>query len=204
MSVSNTSGIPMLAGGFITPDMIHSNKIDSKIISVKDRRTKIVCTIGPASWSLENLGKLMDAGMNVARFNFSHGSHEGHGQVLDRLRQVASEKSRNIAVLLDTKGPEIRTGFFMDGIDKITLKKDDTIILTSDYTYKVDKALHPTKLACSYAKLATSVIAGQEILIADGSLVLTVLSVDMPNNEVTCRIENNTSLGERKNMNLPG
>jgi hypothetical protein len=61
------------------------------------RRTKIVCTIGPASWSEENLGKLMDAGMNVARFNFSHGDHEGHGAVLERLRKVASEKSRNIA-----------------------------------------------------------------------------------------------------------
>ena len=91
MSVSNTSDVPRLAGGFITLDMI---KGETK---TKDRRTKIVCTIGPASWSEEGLGKLMDAGMNIARFNFSHGDHEGHGAVLERLRKVAKEKSRNIA-----------------------------------------------------------------------------------------------------------
>jgi hypothetical protein len=89
--ISNTSDVPMLAGGFITMDMV------SKEISTKQRRTKIVCTIGPASWSEEGIATLMDAGMNIARFNFSHGDHEGHGAVLDRLRKVAMEKSRNIA-----------------------------------------------------------------------------------------------------------
>lgn len=91
MSVSNTSEVPLLAGGFITLDMVTAP------VNTLNRRTKIVCTIGPASWSEENLGKLMDAGMNVARFNFSHGDHEGHGQVLDRLRKVAIAKRRNIA-----------------------------------------------------------------------------------------------------------
>lgn len=81
----------MLAGGFITLDMVKTPP------PTKERRTKIICTIGPASWSEENLGKLMDAGMNVARLNFSHGDHEGHGAVLDRLRKAASVKSRNIA-----------------------------------------------------------------------------------------------------------
>ena len=198
MSVSNTSGIPTLAGGFITLDMIH----DTTNKKVNERRTKIVCTIGPASWSKENLGKLMDSGMNIARFNFSHGTHEQHLEVLNRLRNVAKEKSRNIAVLLDTKGPEIRTGFFIEGVDKLTLQKGHTLILTSDYTYKANASAD--KLACSYAKLATSVQPGQSILVADGSLVLTVLSIDLPNNEITCRIENNCQLGERKNMNLPG
>jgi pyruvate kinase len=89
--ISNTSTVPQLAGGFISMDMV------TKPPSTKERRTKIICTIGPASWSEENLGILMDAGMNVARFNFSHGDHEGHGAVLDRLRKVAGEKSRNIA-----------------------------------------------------------------------------------------------------------
>ena len=89
--ISNTSEVPTLAGGFINLGMVKSHP------PTQQRRTKIVCTIGPASWSEENLGKLMDAGMNIARLNFSHGDHEGHGQVLDRLRKVAGEKSRNIA-----------------------------------------------------------------------------------------------------------
>ena len=76
--------------------LITLDKIKAKT-STLERRTKIVCTLGPACWSEENIGKLMDCGMNVARFNFSHGDHEGHGQVLDRLRKVAKEKSRNIA-----------------------------------------------------------------------------------------------------------
>ena len=101
--------------------------------------------------------------------------------------------------MLDTKGPEIRSGFFKEG-KKIDLVKNDTIVLTSDYSFKGDSK----KLACSYKTLAKSVTAGQQILLADGSLVLTVLSCDIPAGEVTCRVENNASIGERKNMNLPG
>lgn len=105
------------------------------------------------------------------------------------------------AILLDTKGPEIRTGFFADKSAKtIQLKKGETIILTSDYSYPGDAH----KLACSYATLATSVSPGQTILIADGSLVLTVLSTDTAAREISCRIENDAAIGERKNMNLPG
>jgi pyruvate kinase len=106
-------------------------------------------------------------------------------------------------VLLDTKGPEIRSGFFQDGIDKIDLVKGETLVLTSDYEYKCDSE-RPTKLACTYDKLATSVSPGQQILVADGSLVLTVLTADPDAREITCRIENNAEIGERKNMNLPG
>jgi pyruvate kinase len=192
--ISNTASVPTLHGGYITLKDIKSKT------QVKNRRTKIVCTMGPACWSEEGIATLMDAGMNVARFNFSHGDHEGHGAVLDRLRKVAALKSRNIAVLLDTKGPEIRSGFFADGKDKITLQKGDEIILTSDYSFKGNEH----KLACSYEKLATSVKPGQQILVADGSLVLTVVSCDEPNREVTCKVENNATIGERKNMNLPG
>ncbi len=168
--------------------------------------------------------------MNVARLNFSHGDHEGeflllsgrplmfvshlfvswlrfssspskgHGQVLERVHQAAINKNKNLAIMLDTKGPEIRTGVFKDGISKVNLKKGDTLTLTSNYSYKGDEH----KLACSYAKLAESVKPGQGILVADGSLVLTVLSCDVPMGEVSCRVENNASIGERKNMNLPG
>jgi pyruvate kinase len=103
-------------------------------------------------------------------------------------------------VLLDTKGPEIRSGFFANDAKKISLLKGETIVLTTDYSFKGDK----NKLACSYPALPTSVTPGQSILVADGSLVLTVLSCDVPAGEVTCRIENNAGIGERKNMNLPG
>jgi pyruvate kinase len=101
---------------------------------------------------------------------------------------------------LDTKGPEIRSGFFADGKKKIELAKGQTLTLTTDYSFKGDN----TKLACSYPSLATSVNPGQSILVADGSLVLTVLSCDPSAGEVTTRVENNASIGERKNMNLPG
>jgi pyruvate kinase len=106
-----------------------------------------------------------------------------------------------IAILLDTKGPEIRSGFFANGASKLDLTKGETIILTTDYEYRATDA---TKLGCSYPSLATSVTPGQQILVADGSLVLTVLSCDIPAGQISCRIENNCSLGERKNMNLPG
>jgi pyruvate kinase len=102
--------------------------------------------------------------------------------------------------LLDTKGPEIRSGFFKEGIDKIQLTKGEQIVLTSDYSFKGDKH----KLSCSYEKLASSVKVGQQILVADGSLVLLVLSTDEAAGEILCRVENNANIGERKNMNLPG
>ena len=104
------------------------------------------------------------------------------------------------AVMLDTKGPEIRTGFFANGEKKITLNKGETLILTSDYEFLGDSK----KIACSYAALAKSVTVGQQILVADGSLVLVVTSIDSASDEVHCRIENSCSIGERKNMNLPG
>jgi pyruvate kinase len=195
MSISNTSAIPMLQGGYITLETV------TKPCIVKERKTKIICTLGPACWSEEGLAALMDVGMNAARFNFSHGDHEGHGAVLERLRAVAKRKNRNIAVLVDTKGPEIRTGFFAgDNVSKVKLVKGATLILTSNYSYKGDAS----KLACSYPALAKSVKPGQQILVADGSLVLTVLSCDEADGEISCRIENNCEIGERKNMNLPG
>lgn len=102
--------------------------------------------------------------------------------------------------MLDTKGPEIRTGFFANDAKKISLTKGETLILTSDYNFLGDS----TKIACSYGTLAKSVNVGQQILVADGSLVLTVLEKDLGTGEVSCRIENTCSIGERKNMNLPG
>jgi pyruvate kinase len=185
----------MLSGSMVTMESIKAPTI------VRNRRTKIICTIGPACWEVPQLETLIKAGMNVARFNFSHGDHAGHAAVLGRVRQAAANTGRNVAIMLDTKGPEIRSGFFTPECNgKISLVKNEKIILTSDYEFKGDA----TKMACSYPALATSVTVGQQILVADGSLVLTVLSTDPAAKEVTCRIDNNASIGERKNMNLPG
>mmetsp|Transcript_24764 Transcript_24764/g.36983 ORF Transcript_24764/g.36983 Transcript_24764/m.36983 type:complete len:189 (+) Transcript_24764:110-676(+) len=170
------------------PELRGSNITLEKIIAktnVSGRRTKIVCTLGPACWEVDQLEKLIDAGMSVARFNFSHGDHAGHQACLDRLRTAAKNKGSHVAVMLDTKGPEIRSGFFAEG-KKIDLVKGESIVLTTDYSFKGNSS----KLACSYPALATSVIPGQSILVADGSLVLTVLSCDQAG-EVTCCIGKN-------------
>jgi len=194
MQSQNISSGPELRGSNITLDTVKAPT------DVSTRKTKIVCTLGPACWSIPTLEGLIDAGMNVARFNFSHGDHEGHKACLDRLRQAAKNKNKHIGVLLDTKGPEIRSGFFADGAKKIELTKGASITLTSDYNFKGNNK----KLACSYSSIATSVKTGQSILCADGSLVLTVLSCHPSEGEIVCRIENDCAIGERKNMNLPG
>lgn len=87
--ISNTSDIPTLAGGFITLDMV------KRTTDEKKRRTKIICTLGPACWDVEQLEIMLEAGMNVARFNFSHGDHGGHGACLERLRTAAKNKNKN-------------------------------------------------------------------------------------------------------------
>jgi pyruvate kinase len=191
---SQTSTGPTLRGSNITLESV------TKPNNVENRKTKIICTLGPACWNPDQLEGLIDAGMGVARFNFSHGDHAGHAACLLRLRAAAKKKNKHIAVMLDTKGPEIRSGFFKDGVKKISLVKGNKITLTTDYSYKGDS----TKLACSYSALATSVTPGQTILCADGSLCLRVLSCDVTLGEVSCQIDNNAEIGERKNMNLPG
>nr|AIT69995.1 pyruvate kinase [Dictyopteris undulata] len=168
-------------------------------VDVSRRKTKIICTLGPACWSEETLGALIDAGMNVARLNFSHGDHETHAATLTRLRSaLVSRRKKHVAVMLDTKGPEIRSGFFADGKKKVELKRGQELELVTDYEHKGDE----TKIACSYKSLPTSVKPGSRILVADGSLVLLVKKCK--DDSVITEVLNNCSLGERKNMNLPG
>lgn len=162
------------------------------------RKTKIFCTLGPACWSSEKLGELIDSGMNVARFNFSHGDHATHAETLSRLRaELAKRPHKNVAIMLDTKGPEIRTGFLANK-DKVTITKGSLIELTTDYEFLGDE----TKIACSYQELPQSVKVGGQILVADGSLVLQV--VEIKDTSVVAKALNGCVLGERKNMNLPG
>ncbi|VYS56237.1 unnamed protein product [Arabidopsis thaliana] len=162
-------------------------------------KTKIVCTLGPASRSVEMVEKLLKAGMNVARFNFSHGSHSYHQETLDNLRTAMENTCIPCAVMLDTKGPEIRTGFLKEG-KPVELIQGQEITISTDYTMEGDS----NTISMSYKKLAEDLKSGDVILCSDGTISLTVLSCDKNLGLVRARCENSAVLGERKNVNLPG
>ncbi|GAV70512.1 PK domain-containing protein/PK_C domain-containing protein [Cephalotus follicularis] len=169
------------------------------VMDEKRSKTKIVCTLGPASRSVPMIEKLLRAGMNVARFNFSHGSHSYHQETLDNLRNAMLNTGILCAVMLDTKGPEIRTGFLKDG-KPVQLKQGQEITISTDYDIKGDE-----KMICmSYKKLSEDVKSGMVILCADGTISFKVLSCDNKAGLVHCRCENSAVLSERKNVNLPG
>ncbi|CAL5213024.1 unnamed protein product [Lathyrus oleraceus] len=165
----------------------------------KKPKTKIVCTLGPASRSVPMIEKLLLAGMNVARFNFSHGSYDYHQETLDNLRTAMNNTGILCAVMLDTKGPEIRTGFLKDG-KPVQLKQGQEITISTDYDIKGDE----NTICMSYKKLAQDVKPGSVVLCADGTISFKVLSCDVEAGLVKCRCENSAVLGERKNVNLPG
>ncbi|KAI5387286.1 pyruvate kinase, cytosolic isozyme [Lathyrus oleraceus] len=165
----------------------------------KKPKTKIVCTLGPASRSVPMIEKLLLAGMNVARFNFSHGSYDYHQETLDNLRTAMNNTGILCAVMLDTKGPEIRTGFLKDG-KPVQLKQGQEITISTDYDIKGDA----NTICMSYKKLAQDVKPGSVVLCADGTISFKVLSCDVEAGLVKCRCENSAVLGERKNVNLPG
>lgn len=161
------------------------------------RKTKIVCTIGPASESEEMLEKLMNAGMNVARLNFSHGSHEEHKGRIDTIRKVAKRLNKTVAILLDTKGPEIRTHNMKDGI--IELEKGKEVIVSMT---EVEGT--PEKLSVTYDNLINDVQVGSYILLDDGLVELQVKDIDHDKGEVKCDILNSGELKNKKGVNLPG
>ncbi|CAN6817955.1 unnamed protein product [Brassica oleracea] len=163
------------------------------------KKTKIVCTLGPVSRSVEMIEKLLKAGMNVARFNFSHGTHEYHQGTLDNLRIAMKNTGILCAVMLDTKGPEIRTGFLKEG-KPVQLTQGQELTISTDYTLEGDS----NTISMSYKKLAEDLNPGKVILCSDGTISLTVLSCDKANGLVRCRCENSATLGEKKNVNLPG
>jgi pyruvate kinase len=161
------------------------------------RKTKIVCTIGPASESEEMLEKLMNAGMNVARLNFSHGSHEEHKGRIDTIRKVAKRLNKTVAILLDTKGPEIRTHNMKDGI--IDLEKGKEVIVSMT---EVEGT--PEKFSVTYDNLINDVQVGSYILLDDGLVELQVKDIDHDRGEVKCDILNSGELKNKKGVNLPG
>ena len=159
------------------------------------KRTKIVCTLGPASQSEEVLRELILNGLNVCRFNFSHGSHEEHKGRIDMVKKVREELNRPIAILLDTKGPEIRTGNFAD--PEVLLEEG------SEFTITMDEVVG-TKEICtvSYKGLADDVKEGDTILIDDGLVGLRVKSVE--NGNIKCIVENSGIVKNHKGVNVPG
>lgn len=159
------------------------------------RKTKIVCTIGPSSESLENIKKLIMAGMNVARLNFSHGDFEEHGNRIKNIRQAREELGKSIAILLDTKGPEIRTGKLKE--EPIELVQDEFITLTTEEILG-DK----DRISITYKDLPQDVEVGSTILIDDGLIGLTV--VDIQGTEIKCRIVNGGTIKSKKGVNVPG
>ena len=170
------------------------------------RKTKIICTLGPSVASEEMIIKLLDAGMGIARLNFSHGDHAYHKQMVDNLRSALKNRpDLHCPIMLDTKGPQITTGFLLNN-DPIQLIKDQTLIISNIfiyiYIYIATDSTHlgtKEKIHISYKNLARQVNIGDKILIADGGLALEVLE-RMP---LKAKVLNDFLLGEKKNVNLP-
>lgn len=158
------------------------------------RKTKIICTLGPACRDRETLSKMIDCGMNVARLNFSHQNHDFHLENIRTLKSLREEKSVPLALLLDTKGPEIRTGTLEN--PPLFLQTGETVILTSE------KVLgNRERISVNSKLLAAAVTGGNRILLDDGKIVLTVESVE--NGEIFCRVAVGGTLGNTRGVNVP-
>lgn len=161
------------------------------------KKTKIVCTIGPKTESQEMLTKLANAGMNVMRLNFSHGDYEEHGNRIKNLRAVMAETGKRLAILLDTKGPEIRTIKLENG-------QDFSLVAGQEFTFTTDTSVigNAERVAVTYPGFAKDLSAGNTILVDDGLIEMEVISTT--DTEVKCKVLNNGDLGENKGVNLPG
>ena len=159
------------------------------------KKTKIICTMGPNADDRELLKALATSGMDIARFNFSHVTHEEQKARFDLLKSVRDEVRKPIAILLDTKGPEIRTGVLKNG-GKVTLNTGDHFILTSEETEGDEKRVSQT-----YPQLVNDVNPGDTILIDDGLIGLQV--EEIRGKDIVCLVKNGGDLGQRKGINVP-
>jgi pyruvate kinase len=178
------------------PDLDLTNKIPYTFGALMNRRAKIVATIGPVSIGVECLKHLAEAGMDVARLNFSHGDHEFHAETIRQLRQVSEETGKAIAILQDLSGPKLRTGK-LENDEPVRLEAGNKLTLTT----------HPVigtkdRIFVDYAALPADVKPGDHILLDDGSIELSVLKTT--ENEVQTEIVNGGILGNHKGINLPG
>ena len=159
------------------------------------KKTKVVCTIGPASNNEETLRAMIEAGMNVARFNFSHGSHETQKENLDLVKRIRQEMGVPVATMIDTKGPEIRFGDFENG--KATVIKDQEFILSTD-----DFLGNNTRASISYKGLPGDVKVGNTLLVNDGLIELEITKVE--EKEITTRVIVGGDILNHKGINAPG
>ncbi len=157
-------------------------------------KTKIVCSIGPAIKDVETLEKMIDAGMNVARFNMSHGTHESHKELIDAVKQARENKQKPIAIMIDTKGPEIRVKQFKD--EKVTLNDGEMFTLTT-------KDVQGTKeiVSITYSKLPKILKKGTKILLNDGNIELCVEKIS--STDIICKIIHGGLLSNNKSINIP-
>ena len=160
------------------------------------RKTKIICTLGPSTDNDDILKEMIRLGMDVARFNFSHGDHNEHLGRLRKIEQFRDELKIPVATLMDTKGPEIRIGTFKDD-QKIKLKTGQQFILTTR-----DVEGDETQVSVSYPNLVYDVDPGSKILIDDGLIEMTVTEVTAT--DIICRVKNNGVISNRKGVNVPG
>ncbi|MFG1606359.1 pyruvate kinase [Actinoplanes sp. NPDC049265] len=158
------------------------------------RRVKIVCTMGPATASPERIRGLVEAGMDVARLNFSHGSHDDHKQVYDLVREAAAESGRAVAVLADLQGPKIRLGRFAAGPHE--WRTGDVVTITGD-----DIMGTPDRVSCTYTKLPHEVKVGDRLLIDDGKVAVEVTAVE--GNDITCLVVEGGPVSNNKGVSLP-
>lgn len=159
------------------------------------RKTKIICTLGPAVDSDERITQIINAGMDCARLNFSHGTHEEQEVRLNRVRRIAGELNRHIPILLDTKGPEIRLKDFENG--SVVVEKG------SLFTFDTDKETPGTKerIGLTYDKLAKNVEVGTKILVDDGKIELKVTAIK--GSKVICKVITGGKLSNHKSINIP-
>lgn len=162
---------------------------------MQNRMTKIICTIGPASSSPEILRELILSGMNVARLNFSHGSYEEHGNRIRLIKKLREELDRPVALLLDTKGPEIRTGSFQGG--KTELVSGSSICIRNKDIEGTNR-----EFSVTYKDLHNDVAKGSRILIDDGLIELAVVKIK--DKDIYCQVENGGSVSDKKSINVPG
>lgn len=159
------------------------------------KKTKIICTMGPNTNDKELMKKLVENGMDIARFNFSHGDHEEQKARMDMLKAIREEVGKPVAILLDTKGPEIRTGLLKDG-KKVNLEEGQTFTLTTE---KIEG--DENRVSITYDGLVEDVEIGKTILIDDGLIELKVKNIT--DTDIICIVINGGELGQRKGVNVP-